>query len=104
MRVQKTDLMSLTASPVSLHRSVWTNNFLTLLWQFLQSMTLVEAETLAMKTLKQVMEEKLTSTNVELASVSAATGKFTVYDDAALQAVIERLPELNQLGEEVPKE
>ena len=62
-------------------------------------MTLVEAETLAMKTLKQVMEEKLTSLNVEIASVSAATGKFVVYDKAALDAVIERIPETNILGD-----
>merc|ERR1712010_389163 len=50
-----------------------------------KSLTLVEAETMAMKILKQVMEEKLTSTNVEIAAVSAATGKFKVYDPAALQ-------------------
>ena len=62
-------------------------------------MTLVEAETLAMKTLKQVMEEKLTATNVEIASVSAATGKFTVYSKEALEAGIERIPETNPLGE-----
>jgi 20S proteasome subunit alpha 5 len=64
-------------------------------------MTLVEAETLAMKTLKQVMEEKLTATNVEIASVSAETGKFTVYSKEALEAVIERIPETNPLGEPV---
>ena len=64
-------------------------------------MTLVEAETLAMKTLKQVMEEKLTATNVEIASVSAATGKFTVYDKEALEAVITRIPDVNPLGDEV---
>jgi len=64
-------------------------------------MTLVEAETLAMKTLKQVMEEKLTATNVEIASVSVTTGKFTVYGKEALDAVIARIPETNQLGEVV---
>ena len=65
-----------------------------------QQMTLVEAETLAMKVLKQVMEEKLTSTNVEVASVSAETGLFKVYGKEELEAVIERIPETNILGEE----
>lgn len=69
--------------------------------EYNKSMTLVEAETLAMKTLKAVMEEKLTALNVEIASVSAATGKFIVYDKAALDAVIERIPETNALGEVV---
>jgi len=67
--------------------------------EFNKSLTLVEAETMAMKILKQVMEEKLTSTNVEIAAVSAATGKFKVYDPAALQEVIARIPETNPLGE-----
>jgi hypothetical protein len=35
------------------------------------------------------MEEKINSTNVEIASVS--NGKFHIYSDAELQAVIERL-------------
>jgi 20S proteasome subunit alpha 5 len=62
-------------------------------------MTLVEAETLAMKVLKQVMEEKLTSTNVEIAAVSASTKRFRLYDTAALEAVIARIPETNPLGD-----
>merc|ERR1712070_327316 len=68
--------------------------------EYNKSMTLVEAETMAMKTLKQVMEEKLTATNVEIASVSAETGKFTVYSKEALEAVISRIPDTNILGEE----
>merc|ERR1711934_697681 len=67
--------------------------------EFNKQLTLVEAETLAMKVLKQVMEEKLTSTNVEIAAVKASDGAFKVYDAQALEAVIERIPETNPLGE-----
>jgi 20S proteasome subunit alpha 5 len=56
-----------------------------------KSMTLAEAETLALNTLKQVMEEKLDNKNVELATVSAATGKFKIASTAELEAVIQRL-------------
>merc|ERR1712070_1354287 len=65
-----------------------------------KSMTLEEAETLAMKVLKAVMEEKLTSTNVEIAAVSASDGKFKVYNAEELDAVISRIPDTNILGEE----
>merc|ERR1712070_1326106 len=67
--------------------------------EFNKSLTLVEAETLAMKVLKQVMEEKLTSTNVEIAAVSAETRRFKVYDTEALEAVIARIPDVNILGD-----
>jgi len=67
--------------------------------EYNKTMTLVEAETLAMKVLKQVMEEKLTSTNVEIAAVSASTKRFRLYDTAALEAVIARIPETNPLGD-----
>merc|ERR1711988_787310 len=67
--------------------------------EYNKSMTLEEAETLAMKVLKAVMEEKLTSTNVEIAAVSAATRKFQVYDTEALEAVIARIPDVNILGD-----
>merc|ERR1712063_193450 len=46
--------------------------------EYNKTLTLEEAETLAMKVLKQVMEEKLTSTNVEIAAVSAETRRFKV--------------------------
>eukprot|EP00960_Hanusia_phi_P031955 749581-Hanusia_phi.AAC.3 len=55
------------------------------------SMTLAEAEVLALSTLKQVMEEKLDNKNVELASVKSSDGKFKIYSTAELEAVIERL-------------
>jgi 20S proteasome subunit alpha 5 len=54
-------------------------------------MTLREAETLALSTLKQVMEEKVNSLNVEIGAVSAASGKFRLYNKQELEAVIERL-------------
>lgn len=55
-------------------------------------MSLEEAETLAIKVLKQVMEEKLNSTNVEFASISTATRKFKVYEKEEVEAIISRLP------------
>ena len=39
----------------------------------------------------QVMEEKLDNKNVELATVSAADGKFKIASTAELEAVIQRL-------------
>lgn len=57
----------------------------------LQSLTIEEAETLVLKTLKQVMEEKLDSKNVQLASVTKEKG-FRIYTDAEMAAVVERLP------------
>lgn len=56
-----------------------------------QSLTLVDAETLVLKTLKQVMEEKLDSKNVQLASVTREKG-FRIYTDEEMAAVVERLP------------
>merc|ERR1711959_806827 len=58
-----------------------------------------EAETLAMKVLKQVMEEKLTNINVEMAVLSGETGAFNVYTTEQMEAVIARIPETNPLGE-----
>ena len=54
-------------------------------------MTLEEAETLVLKTLKQVMEEKLDSKNVQLASVTKEKG-FRIYSDEEMSVVVERLP------------
>ncbi len=41
-----------------------------------KSMTLAEAQLLALSTLKQVMEEKISSGNVEIAVVTAAEKQF----------------------------
>ena len=70
-------------------------------------MTLIEAEERALKILKQVMEEKVSSTNVEvcvtkcfqnpihvfflqMASVKVG-GKFEVYDKEKLEEIISRI-------------
>ncbi len=54
-------------------------------------MSLKEAETLALSTLKQVMEEKINSNNVEIAAVTTATKRFRIYTKEELEAVIARL-------------
>ena len=56
-----------------------------------KSLTIEDAETLVLKTLKQVMEEKLDSKNVQLASVTKDRG-FRIYTDEEMAAVVERLP------------
>ncbi len=55
------------------------------------SLTLPEAETLVLKTLKQVMEEKLDSNNVQLASVTRSKG-FRIYSDEEMSEIVARLP------------
>ena len=59
--------------------------------EYHKSLTLEEAETLVLKTLKQVMEEKLDSKNVQLASTTPARG-FRIYTDEEMAKVVERLP------------
>ena len=54
-------------------------------------MTFEEAETLAIKTLKQVMEEKLNDTNIEVAAVKTDTKKFELYPIAKVKEIIARL-------------
>jgi 20S proteasome subunit alpha 5 len=51
-------------------------------------LTLAEAEVLALATLKQVMEEKVTPTNVSLAAVAPA---YKLYTPDEVKGVIERL-------------
>jgi 20S proteasome subunit alpha 5 len=59
--------------------------------EFHKSLTLPEAEDLVLKTLKQVMEEKLDSKNVQLASVTKDKG-FRIYTDDEMETVVGRLP------------
>ncbi|KAI9718869.1 MAG: proteasome component pup2 [Chrysothrix sp. TS-e1954] len=59
--------------------------------EFHKSLTLSEAEVLVLKTLKQVMEEKLDSKNVQLASVTKDKG-FRIYSDEEMSKVVEKLP------------
>eukprot|EP00300_Choanocystis_sp_HF-7_P030334 c39151_g1_i1.p1 GENE.c39151_g1_i1~~c39151_g1_i1.p1 ORF type:complete len:255 (+),score=41.79 c39151_g1_i1:35-766(+) len=56
-----------------------------------KSMTLEEAETLALSTLKQVMEEKITASNVEIAAVTTKDRQFRIYTSADLERVLARL-------------
>lgn len=58
--------------------------------EFHKSLTLPEAEVLVLKTLKQVMEEKLDSKNVQLASVTKQNG-FKIYTDEEMEQVVGRL-------------
>ena len=52
-----------------------------------KTMSLAEAEKLVLKVLKEVMEEKLDSTNVEVASVTVAEG-FKLYNHDRVNAII----------------
>ncbi|KAJ2232852.1 proteasome component pup2 [Coemansia sp. RSA 1722] len=51
---------------------------------------MVDAEVLALKVLKQVMEEKLSNTNVQLAKVTKENG-YQIYTKEELQEVISRM-------------
>jgi 20S proteasome subunit alpha 5 len=56
--------------------------------EYRKDMTLKEAETLALSTLKAVMEEKVSTVNVDMACVSPA---YKVYSKEDIKAIIERL-------------
>ena len=58
--------------------------------KYKEEMTLVEAEDLACEILKQVMEEKISTLNMELATVTK-DGGFHMYDAQELDAVIRRM-------------
>lgn len=60
--------------------------------QYNKDMSLVEAEVLALTVLRQNMEEKLSSVNVEVASVSLADPMFKTYSKEKLADIIARLP------------
>lgn len=60
--------------------------------QYNQDMTLVDAQSLALITLRQVMEEKLSSKNIEVGIVRASTKKFHMLNAAERDEVIARLP------------
>jgi len=63
--------------------------------KYSKSMTLKEAETLALQTLKQVMEETISATNVEIASVEIGKG-FRIYSMEELGAILTRLVDTNE--------
>ena len=54
-------------------------------------MTLAEAQKLTLTVLKQVMEDKLSSVNVELATVDTVSGKFRIASKVELEALIAQL-------------
>ena len=60
--------------------------------QYNKSMTMAEAQVLALSTLKQVMEEKISSSNVEIAVVTAAEKQFRLLSVAELDAIVAQLP------------
>jgi 20S proteasome subunit alpha 5 len=58
--------------------------------QYHKSMTLHDAENLALQILKQVMEESLTKNNVEVAVIRADTRKLEIFGADAIQSIIDR--------------
>merc|ERR1712232_1103151 len=60
--------------------------------QYNKDMTMPDAETLALTVLRQTMEEKLSKTNIEVASVRADTKKFRLFSGEELEGIIKRLP------------
>lgn len=63
----------------------------TLKERYNRSMTLAEAEKLALDVLKQVMEDKITSANVEMAAVRVSTQKFETYPKDRIEAILASL-------------
>merc|ERR1711862_613427 len=64
--------------------------------QYNKDMSLADAEILALTTLRQVMEEKLTKINIEVSIVKAEKDpkdvKFKIYSTEELETLITRLP------------
>jgi 20S proteasome subunit alpha 5 len=60
--------------------------------QYNKDMSLADAETMALTVLRQVMEDKMTAINIEVARMSKDDGKFKVLSNTELDDVIARLP------------
>ncbi|CAE8709904.1 unnamed protein product [Polarella glacialis] len=60
--------------------------------QYNKDMTLKEAEILALSVLRQVMEEKLSKINIEVATIPVTTKRYHSYTAAELDDLIARLP------------
>jgi len=56
-----------------------------------KSLTIAAAERMALTVLKQVMEEKLDATNVEMATIRTSTGLFSLYSKAEMQTQVQAL-------------
>ncbi|KAN0055767.1 hypothetical protein ACTA71_011654 [Dictyostelium dimigraforme] len=63
----------------------------TLQEKYSKTLTIAECQKLALTTLKQVMEEAITTTNVEVAVITKAEKKFKIYNKEELAAVIQTL-------------
>jgi len=59
--------------------------------RYAKSMTLREAEDLALDILRQVMEAKIDDKNVEMALISSETKKYRVYNEENIKNIIGRL-------------
>eukprot|EP01006_Ploeotia_vitrea_P031646 TRINITY_DN63975_c0_g1_i1.p1 TRINITY_DN63975_c0_g1~~TRINITY_DN63975_c0_g1_i1.p1 ORF type:complete len:254 (-),score=36.83 TRINITY_DN63975_c0_g1_i1:255-980(-) len=59
--------------------------------QYHKSMTLEEASNLCVSILKQVMEEKINTVNIEVATVSKKDGKFRMMSEDEIDAIIKKL-------------
>jgi len=65
--------------------------------QYNKSLTLASAAKIALQILKDVMEDKITETNVELAAVKTSTGKYSVYSTDEVKEIIVTLTDtINQ--------
>ncbi|CAD7968062.1 unnamed protein product [Amoebophrya sp. A120] len=60
--------------------------------QYKADMTLAEAEIVGVGILRQMMEEKMTTTNIEVAKIPTSTKKYHLYSAAEIESVINRLP------------
>ena len=56
-----------------------------------QNMTLAEAEKLVLQTLKQVMEEKITTDNVEMCVIRADTKQLEYKSSAFIEGILSTL-------------
>ncbi|EFA81069.1 proteasome subunit alpha type 5 [Heterostelium album PN500] len=64
---------------------------ITLQEKYSKTLTLIEAQQLALTTLKQVMEEAITTTNVEVAVITKKDKKFKIYNKEDLEGLIATL-------------
>jgi len=60
--------------------------------QYKDTLTFKEGETMALTILRQMMEEKMTNINVEMASIRTSTGKYHMYSPSEVEALIAALP------------
>jgi len=60
--------------------------------QYKEDLTWEQAEVIALGTLKEVMEEKITNTNVEVVTVKTDTKQYKSYTPEEVEAVLGRVP------------